>query len=77
MPLFTPEDLLEYYYGETLPENFHSIDIFLENDIVLQREFSTICQLAERLDKSVYSPRLQSVQAVLDHAASYLPISAE
>lgn len=72
MYLFTPEDLLEYYYQETSPEKSHSIVLALENDWALQQKFDVICQAAERLGKSVRSPRQSSVQSVLDYATQHL-----
>ncbi len=72
MYLFTPEDLLEFYYQETSPEKSHSIALALESDWALQQKFDVICQAAERLDKSVRSPRQASVQAVINYATEHL-----
>ncbi len=72
MYLFTPEDLLEYYYQETSPEKSNAIALALDNDWALQQKFDVICQAAERLDKSVRSPRQSSVQSVLGYATQHL-----
>jgi hypothetical protein len=72
MYLFTPEDLLEYYYQETSPEKSNAIALALDNDWALQQKFDVICQASERLDKSVRSPRQSSVQSVLDYATQHL-----
>ncbi len=72
MYLFTPEDLLEFYYQETSPEKSQAISLALDNDWALQQKFDVICQAAERLEKSVRSPRQSSVQSVLDYATQHL-----
>lgn len=72
MYLFTPEDLLEFYYQETSPEKSNAIALALENNWALQQKFDVICQAAEKLDKSVRSPRNASVQSVLNYATSHL-----
>ncbi len=72
MYLFTPEDLLEYYYQETSPEKSQSIALALETDWTLQQKFDVIRQAAERLEKSVRSPRQSSIQSVLDYATQHL-----
>ncbi|MES2777091.1 MAG: hypothetical protein V4722_23140 [Bacteroidota bacterium] len=72
MYLFTPEDLLEYYYQETSPEKSQAIALELENNWALQQKFDVICQAAERLDKTLRSPRPASVQSVMDYATAHL-----
>lgn len=72
MYLFTPEDLLEFYYQETSPEKSNAIALALENDWALQQKFDVICRAAERLEKSVRSPRQASVRSVLDYATLHL-----
>ena len=72
MYLFTPEDLLEYYYQETSPEKSQAIALELAGNWALQQKFDVIFQAAERLDKSVRSPRPCSVESVLRYATSHL-----
>lgn len=72
MYLFTPEDLLEYYYQETSPEKSNAIALALESNWALQQKFDVICQAAERLDKTIRSPRAASVQAVMEYATAHL-----
>ena len=69
MTFFTLEDLLEYYYHETLPEKSCAIAASLESNWELRQKFDVICQAAARLNKSVYSPRRQSIRAILNYAA--------
>jgi hypothetical protein len=68
MNLFTPEDLLEYYYQETSPERSLLIAEALQNNWALRQKYEVICQAATWLDKSVVSPRAEAVQAILDYA---------
>jgi hypothetical protein len=75
MNLFTPEDLLEYYYQETSPEKTDSIALALENSWALRQKYEVICEAAIRLDKSIISPRPESVQFIMDYAAHGTPAS--
>jgi len=72
MYLFTPEDLLEYYYQETSPEKCNAIALELDCNWALQQKFAVICQAAERLDKTLRSPREASLRSVMDYATSHL-----
>lgn len=72
MYLFTPEDLLEYYYQETSPEKTQAIALAFETNWALLQKFDVICQAAERLDKTIRSPRPASVQAIMDYATADL-----
>lgn len=69
MSLFTPEDLLEYYYQETSSEKSVAIADALQNNWALHQKYEVICQAADRLDKSIVSPRDEAVQNILDYAA--------
>lgn len=69
MNLFTPEDLLEYYYQETPSEKSVDIANALQTDWTLYQKYEIICQAAAWLDKSAVSPRNEAVQNILDYAA--------
>ena len=73
MYLFTPEDLLEYYYQETSTEKSNAIATAIEENWALQQKFDVICKAANRLDKSVRSPRINSLQHIIDYAISHAP----
>ena len=77
MNLFTTEDLLEYYYKETSQEKSCGIILALENNWALRQKFEVICQGADRLDKSIFSPRTGSVNALLNYAASVISTPVE
>ena len=68
MSVFTPEDLLEYYYQETSPEQSSAIADALQTNWALHQKYEVICQAAARLDKSMVSPRVEAVQAILNYA---------
>ena len=71
MTIFTPEELLEYFYKETTPNKTEAIQNALYNVWPLQQKYNVITQAAEKLDKSLISPRKQSVNAILEHAAKH------
>jgi hypothetical protein len=71
MTNFTPEDLLEYFYQETPPKKTAAVQAALDTEWPLQQKYNVITQAAEKLDKSILSPRKQSVKAIMDHAAKH------
>lgn len=71
MSNFTPEDLLEYFYQETTPKQTDAVLAALESEWPLQQKYYVITQAAAKLDKSMVSPRSQSVLAILKHAAKH------
>jgi hypothetical protein len=73
---FTPEDLLEYHYGEMPSEKAILLEAVLKEDWTLREKLSVIEEAAARLDKSLYSPSQNSVRNILDYAAEKIPNSA-
>lgn len=73
MTIFTPEDLLEYYYRETSSEKTIAIANALESNWVLQQKYNVICEATDRLDKSFVAPRKKAVQSILEYAAQATP----
>jgi hypothetical protein len=66
---FTPEDLLEYHYGEMPPSNAALLEKMLEEDWALNQKRMVIAEAAARLDKSMYSPRQVVLDSILDYAS--------
>ncbi len=65
---FTPEDLLQYLYKETTPEENKAIEKAMAEDWTLKEKFEVIKKAAQRLTKFTFSPRTESVLNVLRYA---------
>jgi hypothetical protein len=65
---FTPEDLLQYLYKETTPEENKAIENAMAEDWTLKEKFEVIKKAAQRLTKFTFSPRTESVLNVLKYA---------
>lgn len=65
---FTPEDLLEYHYGEMPTTNAAMLEKVLEEDWALNQKRMVIAEAAARLDKSMCSPRQVVLDRILDYA---------
>lgn len=65
---FTPEDLLQYLYKETTPEENIAIEKAMAEDWTLKEKFEVIKKAAQRLTKFTFSPRTESVLNVLKYA---------
>ncbi len=65
---FTPEDLLQYLYKETTPEETAAIEQALAEDWTLREKFEVIKKAAQRLTKFKFSPRTETVLNVLKYA---------
>lgn len=75
MNIFTPEDLLEYYYQETTPDKAACIAEALQSSWTLQQKYEVLCEAATRLDKSILSPRPEAVNFIMNYAAHGTPES--
>jgi hypothetical protein len=64
---FTPEDLVQYLYKETTPEQNAAIEEALQNDWALHEKFEVIKKAHARLEKFKLSPRVESVLNVLKY----------
>lgn len=71
MNRFTPEDLLEYHYGEMGRERASGLRQALKESWPLKEKMQVIQEASERLDKSMVAPREASVQAIMEYAASH------
>ncbi len=66
--LFTPEDLIQYLYKETSPEQSLAIEQAMEADWTLREKFEVIKKAHARLEKFKISPRVETVLDVLRYA---------
>ncbi len=65
---FTPEDLLEYHYGEMEPSQAEMLEKVLEEDWALNQKRIVIAEAAARLDKSIYAPRQVVLERIMEYA---------
>jgi hypothetical protein len=69
MPNFTPEQLVQYLYGEAPPEVLQDIEVALQYDWTLQQKIAVLKESQQLLDTvQLQQPRKQSVKAILDYA---------
>jgi hypothetical protein len=68
MTLFTPEDLVMYLYHESTPEKTAAIEVALQNDWTLREKLEVLQKAVTTLDKTLVSPRTESVLNVLNYA---------
>ncbi len=72
MKNFSPEDLLEYHYGEMPTEQRLELQEMLKHNWSLREKMEVIREAAQRLEKSLESPRQEVVNTIMDYAASHL-----
>ncbi len=65
---FTPEDLLQYLYNETSPEQTAQIKAALETDWSLREKFEVITSAQSRLETLKMSPSQQTIDNILSYA---------
>lgn len=65
---FTPEDLLQYLYNETSPEQTAQIKAALETDWSLREKFELITSAQKRLEALKLSPSQQTIDNILNYA---------
>ncbi len=65
---FTPEDLLQYLYKETSPEQTAEIKAALETDWSLREKFEVITSAQSRLEALKMSPSQQTIDNILSYA---------
>lgn len=68
MTNFTPENLLQYLYKETSPEQTAAIAEALKHDWTLREKFDVLTASMDRLDKIRETPRTEVVLNVLNYA---------
>ncbi len=65
---FTPEDLLQYLYKETSPNQTAEIKAALESDWSLREKFEVITSAQSRLEALKMSPSQQTIDNILNYA---------
>ncbi len=65
---FTPEDLLQYHYNELTAEESKLLEASVQDDWVLREKLSVIREAAQRLNKSLYSPRQEAINEIMQYA---------
>ena len=65
---FTPEDLVQYLYKETSPEQTAEIMAALENDWSLREKLEVIMAAQKRLEPLTLSPSQQTIDNILAYA---------
>ena len=65
---FTPEDLIQYLYKETSPEQTAQIKAALESDWSLREKFEVITSAQSRLEALKMSPSQQTIDNILSYA---------
>lgn len=68
MTNFTPEELLQYLYKETSPQQSAAIEQALKQDWTLREKLSVLRTSMQRLDRLQESPRAEVVLNVLNYA---------
>jgi hypothetical protein len=65
---FTPEDLIQYLYKETSPEQSAQIKAALETDWLLREKFEEFKSAQNRLEALKMSPSQQTIDNILSYA---------
>jgi hypothetical protein len=69
MSIFTPEELIQYLYGEVSQELAMDIEKALQNDWSLQQKLAVLKESQQFLDTvKLQQPRKQAISAILDYA---------
>jgi hypothetical protein len=69
MPNFTPEELIQYLYGEVSQEQVIKIEKALQNDWSLQQKLAVLKESQHLLDAvQLQQPRKQAISAILEYA---------
>lgn len=69
MSIFTPEELIQYLYGEVSQEQAMNIEKALQNDWSLQQKLAVLKESQQILDAvPLQQPRKQAISAILNYA---------
>lgn len=74
--LFTPEELIQYLYQESSPEQIAAIESALQNDWTLREKMEVLKASVYNLDKIIESPRTETVLNVLRYARETAPAAS-
>jgi hypothetical protein len=69
MHQFSPEDLLEFFYGDATTERHEAIARALQTSWPLRQKMAVIAKAAEQLDKSLHQAPNDTVSHVLAYAS--------
>jgi hypothetical protein len=73
---YTPEDLIQYLYGETTTPHKAGIEEALKNDWTLREKLAVIKASQERLNTLKEAPRTEAVLNILKYAAQAEKVQA-
>jgi len=69
MQIFTPEELIQYLYGELSEAQASEIEKALQNDWSLQQKLTVLKESQQYLSAvKLQQPRKQAISAILDYA---------
>jgi len=74
MTNFTPEDMIRFLYNEMTAEEAKSLLQAMENDWSIKEKFEVLKEAMSNLDTLHYSPRPQSIQAIMQYADVTKPV---
>jgi hypothetical protein len=74
MTNFTPEDMIRFLYNEMTAEEAKSLLQAMENDWSIKEKFEVLKEAMSNLDTLHYSPRPQSIQAIMQYADATKPV---
>ena len=74
MTNFTPEDMIRFLYNEMTAEEAKSLLQTMENDWSIKEKFEVLKEAMSNLDTLHYSPRPQSIQAIMQYADVTKPV---
>ena len=74
MTNFTPEDMIRFLYNEMTAEEAKSLLQAMENNWSIKEKFEVLKEAMSNLDTLHYSPRPQSIQAIMQYADVTKPV---
>lgn len=69
---FTPEELVQYLYKETTPEETAAIEAALASDWTLKEKFEVIRKAHSHLERFKISPRTETVLNILKYGNNHI-----
>jgi hypothetical protein len=70
MRIFTPEDLIAYYYGEFPATKSKAIALSILQHWPTREKFSVVQKAAAQLDQALVAPRPSAVDRILQYSVS-------
>lgn len=72
---YSPEELILFLYKETSPKTTAAIEQALKQDWTLREKLAVLKTSMERLSSLIQSPRVETVLAIIKHAAKTNTVS--